>query len=143
MPFALIGWKIFFWHEGCGNCSGQQSIQIGCGGERRDMANILRLMQRHLLALFFAAPMSIPTAAPVQAAESYEPGLVQFSACDAVSDQRLSTVSGTGGGSAINAPRTKVSVILWDEPPASASGGTTAPDHSNTSQSIRASVNSR
>ena len=143
MPFALIGWEIFFWHEGCGTCSGQQSIQIGCGGEMRDMANILRLMQRHLLTLFFAALMSIPAAAPVQAAESYEPGLVQFSACDAVSDQRLSTVSGTGGGSAINAPRTKVSVILWDEPPASASGGTTAPDHSNTSQSIRASVNSR
>ena len=109
----------------------------------RDMANILRLMQRHLPTLFFAALMSIPAAAPVQAAESYEAGLVQFSACDAVSNRRLSTVSGTGGGIVIIAPRTKYSVILWDELPASASGGTTAPGHNNTSQSIRASVNSR
>jgi hypothetical protein len=143
MPFSLIGWKIFFWHEGCGKCSGHQSIQIGCEDGMRDMANILRLMQCDLLTLFFAALMSIPAAMPVQAAESYETGLVQFSACDAVSNQRLSTVSGTGGGIVIIAPRTKVSVILWDEPPASAAGGTTAPDHSNTSQSIRASVNSR
>jgi len=107
------------------------------------MANILRLMQRHLLTLFFAALMSIPAAVPVQAAESYEPGLVQFSACDAVSNQRLSTVSGTGGVIVIIAPRTRFAVILWDELPASASGGTTAPDHGNASQSIRASVNSR
>jgi hypothetical protein len=107
------------------------------------MANMLRLMQRHLLTLFFAALMSISAAAPVQAAESHEPGLVPFSACDAVSNQRLSTVSGTGGDILITAPRTKVSVILWDEPPASPTRGTTAPGYRNTSQSIRASMNLR
>lgn len=87
--------------------------------------------------------MSLSATAPVQAAESHEPGLVPFSASDAVSNQRLSTVSGTGGGILITAPRTKVSVILWDESPVSKSGGTTAPSHSNTSQSIRASMNFR
>lgn len=111
-----------------------------------DKANVLPwvlVAQRHLLTLFFAALTSVSAVTPVQATDSHEPGAVQFSASDAVSNQRLSAVSGTGGSILVTAPRTHVSVILWDEPPVSKSGGTTAPRNSNTSQSMRASMNFR